>query len=180
MATMLDIRETDQALVIRAVWKLSLPLRILRLAAELAVVAWAIETFWRGPHPILAIIAVVFVVIFLVREVRKVWNGSDVTLTVTRENIASDGLGDHHYSPSFLNRLRCDLTYDAGNGDEDDPYPSGLYVGRTCLLPELTELQTLQVIAAIYERFPDTGTESPVVEDGNTSQLTTLGLNRTI
>lgn len=178
MATTLDIRETDDALIIRAVWKLSLPLRILRIAAELAVVAWVIESFWRSSYPILVILAVVFAAIFLVREVRKVWNGSDVTLTVTQESIASDGRGDHHYSPSFLSRLRCDLTYDAGNGDEDDPYPSGLYVGRTCLLPELTERQTLQVIATIYERFPDTGTESSIPEDGNTSHLTTLGLNR--
>ncbi|WP_263416278.1 hypothetical protein [Terriglobus albidus] len=179
MSTKLDMRETDDALIIRAVWKLSLPLRILRIAAELAVGAWVVESFWRGPYPVLAVAAAVSAAIFLVKDVRKVWNGSDVTLTVTQENITSEGLGDNHYSPSSMNRLGCDLTYDAGNGSEDDPYPSGLYTGHTCLLPELTELQTMQIMTAIYARFPDTGTESPVVEDGKTSELISLNLGRT-
>jgi len=179
MATTLDICETKDALIIRALWKLSLPLRMLRITVEFAVAAWVIESFWRSPHPVLAIVVAVFAAIFLVRDVPKVWKGSDVTLTVTQENITSDGLGDHHYSPSSINRLRCDLTYDAGNGREDDPYPSGLYAGRTCLLPELTELQTMQIMTVIYARFPDTGTDSPIAEDGNTSELISLNLGRT-
>jgi hypothetical protein len=112
--------------------------------------------------------------------------GSDVQLLVTNLDFESTGHSPNGYRPATISRADVyNMEYrKSSGGGEDQPLPSGLYVERsasvwqsgTCMLPDIDEAQTLQVIEAIYRRFPDTGTLAPIKDSA--AGLISLNLNQ--
>lgn len=99
-----------------------------------------------------------------------------VTLTVTGDGIESNGYGPNGYSPSYGMRASSDLTFIDGNSEDENSYPGGLYDGRICIVPNISEEQAVEIIAAIYGRFPDTGRDVRVGGAAKSSGLTLLDL----
>ena len=107
----------------------------------------------------------------MVRSFVASMRGTDVTLVVTNLDFRSEGRSPNGYKPSLIARadIQCMEFREASGGGEDAENPSGLYVQQrgillgssTCVLPDINESQTAQVIEAIYRRFPDTSTLAP-------------------
>jgi hypothetical protein len=92
--------------------------------------------------------------------------GCDVQLRVTNLDLVSTGHAPEGYRTSTTPRadvFRFEYRDAIGGGDEAEQ-PRGLYVEHPgisiCILPQIDRAQTEQIIEAIYQRFPDTGTLS--------------------
>jgi hypothetical protein len=122
----------------------------------------------------------------VIRSVFSGMRGTDVRLVISNLDFKSSGYAPKDYKSETISRADIgNLEYrKSSGGGEDQELPSGLYVERsgsvwqygTCMLPDIDEAQTRQVIEAIYRRFPDTGTLAPV---DSKSDLISLNLNRT-
>jgi len=112
------------------------------------------------------ILALIFLLFAIIREIISAARGTDVELRVENLNFVSTGHAPGGYTRGTVSRddlLRLD--YRAASGGGDDPeYPGGLYVEynsdsawetRICALPHITEQQTEEVIAAIRREFPE-------------------------
>jgi len=96
--------------------------------------------------------------------------GCDVELRVTNLDFVSAGHALEGYNASTLPRADIfRLEYRDASGDIDAPQAKGLYAEHrgmgswsrsTCVLPQVDRAQAEQIIEAIYQRFPDTGTLS--------------------
>ena len=121
----------------------------------------------------------------MIRDLIAYARGTRVVLRVTNLELTSTGFAKD-YSPSSIPRAnvqRLEYRKESGGGGESAACPSGLYVeGRRslwstqCLLPNIDEAQTNQVIDRIYARFPDTSTSA--LTGPEESGIITLGLSR--
>ena len=116
-------------------------------------------------------------VFFIVKDVLCSLKGADVELLVTNLDFKSAGHAPEGYSPSIISRADINrLEFRKASGGVDGPdLPQGHYVEHrgdglwnpgTCVLPQIDQTQTEEVINAIYSRFPETGTLSPADPSG--------------
>ena len=178
MATHYHIQQLTNGLRIHARQETSLWERV--FAAGIAgVVAWmASTTFLAGRwRLILSVFAAALSFVAAVRPKRA-------KLTITNVEFLTQG--------NFTRRSRSGQTvctgdvrwleYQEGSGSEDLPYEAGgLYAvtnrGKACLLPFLTEAQTIQVITEIEKKFTGLA-ERWRAESPFTSHFLTLGLTK--
>jgi hypothetical protein len=118
----------------------------------------------------------------------SILRGADVQLHVTNLDFVSTGHSPSDYRPSTISRadVYC-LEFrkaDPGGGEFPD-LPQGLYLEQksstpwnttTCVLPHANEVQTEEVIKAILDVFPDTGTLPQSTDDK--PYLTSLNLSQ--
>ena len=118
----------------------------------------------------------------------SILRGADVQLHVTNLDFVSTGHSPSDYRPSTISRadVYC-LEFrkaDPGGGEFPD-LPQGLYLEHksstpwnptTCVLPHANEMQTEEVIEAILDVFPDTGTLPQSTDDK--PYLTSLNLSQ--
>lgn len=121
----------------------------------------------------------------LLTSVVAALRGCDVELRVTNLDLISRGHAPEGYRASTTPRadvFRFEYR-DATGGGEDAEQSQGLYVEHhgigtwatsNCILPQIDRAQTEQIIGAIYQRFPDTGTLSQSA--AQPSPLVTLNL----
>jgi hypothetical protein len=178
MATHYHIQETQTGLRIyvrhQSVWWEQV------LAAGIAGAAvWlACVTFLNGRWKLVS--SVLVAVLSFVAAIRP----KRATLTITNVEFLTQG--------NFTRRFHSGQTvctgdvrwleYQESSASEDSPYEAGgLYAvmnrGKACLLPFLTEAQTIQVIAEIEKKFPGLA-ERWRAESPFTSHFLTLGLTK--
>jgi hypothetical protein len=124
-------------------------------------------------------------VVGLVASVTAALQGCNVELRVNNLDLLSTGHAPEGYKASTMPRADVfRLEYRDAIRDVDSvDQAQGLYAERrgigswavsTCILPQVDRAQTGQIIEAIYQRFPDTGTLSSVA--GQPSSLISLNL----
>jgi hypothetical protein len=107
----------------------------------------------------------------LLASIISTLRGCDVELRVTNLDFVSAGHAPEGYKASAIPRAGIfRLEYrDATGGIDDAEQAKGLYAEHrgigswsrsTCILPQVDRAQAEQIIEAIYQRFPDTGTLS--------------------
>jgi hypothetical protein len=108
--------------------------------------------------------------VVIVKDIVSSLRGTAVELLVTNLEFVSHGHAPEDYTPSTIARADIyNLEFREASGGPDGPQlPKGLYVGHhregpgpgtssTCVLPHIDKDQVMEVIEAIYRRFPDTG-----------------------
>ena len=154
----------------------------LELVIWLAITLGTIWMFWRVDATITHVIVVVIGAIVAAAAIATLVQGRSTKLLITSDEISAKG----NINKMFSTEMRIPVSevkwlgYEAGGDNE----PSGLYLRhgwrRTCLLPGLDEDQGLDVVGAIFAKFPGI-----VPEDkrggsllfGSESGLTGLGLS---
>jgi hypothetical protein len=108
----------------------------------------------------------------VLKDIISAVRGTDVELLVTNLDLKSTGHAPDGYTPCTVSRAdiyNLEFREAIGGGDVSDS-PRGLYVehrgctpwnSNSCMLPNIDEPQTGEVIKAIYSRFPDTGNLPP-------------------
>jgi hypothetical protein len=121
------------------------------------------------------------ITVSVIKNIISLVRGTDVELHITNLDFISTGRAPAGYKSSSIPRADIyNLKFDrAMSGDHEQP--SGLYVEHhgvllnptTCVLPDVDEAQTEQVMEAIYRRFPDTAHSA-----NSEPYLTSLNLNQ--
>ncbi len=177
MASKLDMRDLEGALVIRVSRKGIVREAIVSVVVALIVVGVFASRLLRGPMLIaLAVLVVAADLIYVMRR-------RNAELTVTNLELRSRAYIEGWYGP-VRSVPRADIRWmeyqEDTTGPETAHHPEGLYAvldrRNICLLPYVNEEQAALVIDKIVKKFPDFGDQwrrqSPFGEN-----FTTLGLN---
>ena len=179
MTPKLDVRDLPDRLEYRVTQSHTRIHLILRTLAWTMAIALALTL--GGQSLLFAIFLSGMLLYYAVVDIQKAKRGTDVTLTITQRDIASDGYTQDEYYP--LNRWRIkapDLSWQDSHSTEDGPaFPRGLYCGSDCVLPLISMEDGHRIVEQVYTRFPDTASESRSEGSRAPSPIITLGLSRT-
>ncbi len=115
-----------------------------------------------------------FLAFVLIKDAISSLRGTAVQLQIRNLDLLSNGHAPGGYSPSTISRADIErFEYrSAGGGGDSAEWPEGLYAewkgfgpwpSSQCILPGVSQDQADAVIDAIYKRYPDTGTFSPII-----------------
>jgi hypothetical protein len=156
MATSLQIRDCGDSLLVTSTPERSVINGIVSALVALAFVAIAFRHFLT--MPLLVTCAVLAGIVSLLLGMR----GQKGELRVTQTEIKSRGrFGDNFRSSRKVNPkdIRWMEYQEDATGPETSHHPGGLYAvferHSVCVLAYIGEQQTVEVIEAIYKKFPD-------------------------
>jgi hypothetical protein len=122
----------------------------------------------------LRIAVCLFLLFVLIKDAISSLRGTAVQLQIGNLDLLSKGHAPGGYSPSTISRADIErFEYrSAGGGGDCAEWPEGLYAewkgfgpwpSSRCILPGVSQDQADAVIEAIYKRYSDTGTFSPII-----------------
>jgi hypothetical protein len=144
--------------------------------ALIAVVGSAVGYFFfrAATSTAFRIAVCLFIAFAVIKDAISSLRGTAVQLQVGNLDLISKGHAPGGYGPSTISRADIErFEYrSAGGGGDAAEWPEGLYAewrgfgpwpSSQCILPGVSQDQADAVIEAIYKRFPDTGTFSPII-----------------